>query len=231
MICPSCGFEQPTGETCSQCQTPMTPAFKEPPSSEPKKESKQPTSHSEAAKPVTELPAPPKPNVSSKAEISKPKAEVSKPHSEPPWKVEHKEHKERVLPPAPEKKPAQEKKEHASGGAHERLEQLERLIVTGTPQIEGRQILAYHGIVFAIVFIRGDLVKERLDSMTAEVISIRSSPLEGPFEKARTVALTDLKVEAAKRGANAVVGLTISQTPGIGGIWLCLVGTAVTLKE
>jgi uncharacterized protein YbjQ (UPF0145 family) len=105
------------------------------------------------------------------------------------------------------------------------------LIVTSTPQIEGRQILAYHEVVSVTVFVRGDLVKERLDSMTGEVISILSSPLEGPFEKAKMVALADLKVEAAKRGANAVVGLTMTQTPGIGGIWLCLVGTAVTLKE
>jgi uncharacterized protein YbjQ (UPF0145 family) len=224
----------------------MAPAFKEPPSSEPKqgskqeskqeskkevkKETKQPAPQVEAAKTVTEPPAPPKPSVSSKPEISEPEAEVSKSQSEPPRKVEHKERKEKALPPAPEK-PVQEKKESASGSGHERLEQLERLIVTGTPQIEGRQILAYHGIVSSTVFVRGELVKERLDSMTGEVISIRSSPLDGPFEKARTVALTDLKVEAAKRGANAVVGLAISQTPGIGGIWLYLVGTAVTLKE
>ena len=220
MICPICGFEQPGGENCSQCQTPMAPAFKESSASEPKQESKQPAPHPAAAKPVTEPPAPSKPSVSSKAE-------VSKPHSEPPRKVEQ---KEKVLPPAPEK-PAQEKKEPATGGAQERVEQLERLIVTSTPQIEGRQILAYYGIVSATVFVRGDLVKERLDHMAGEVISIRSSPLEGLFEKARIVALTDLKVEAAKRGANAVVGLTMSQTPGIGGIWLCLVGTAVTLKE
>ncbi len=219
MICPSCGFEQPGGEVCSQCQTPMVPAFKEPPSAEPK----QTAPHAAADKPVTKPPATPKPSVPSKAE-------VSKPHSQPPRKVEE---KRKVLPPAPEK-PAQEKKESATGGVHEghdRLEQLERLIVTSTPQIEGRQILAYYGIVAATVFVRGDLVKERLDNVTGEVISIRSSPLEGLFEKARTVALTDLKVEAAKRGANAVVGLTMSQTLGIGGIWLYLVGTAVTLKE
>ncbi|MCI0526957.1 MAG: heavy metal-binding domain-containing protein [Nitrospira sp.] len=217
MICPSCGFEQPAGETCSQCQTPMTPAFKESPSTEPK-QSAAPTAV--AAKPVAEPPAPPKPSVSSKAE-------VSKPHSEPPKKVEE---KEKALPPAPEKH-AQEKKEHVSGGSHDRLEQLERLIVTSTPQIEGRQILAYYGIVSTTVFVRGDLVKERLDNVTGEVISIRSTALEVPFEKAITIALTDLKVEAAKRGANAVVGLTMNQTSGIGGIWLCLVGTAVTLKE
>jgi uncharacterized protein YbjQ (UPF0145 family) len=198
----------------------MAPAFKEPPSAEPKQELKQPAPHAAEAKPVAEPPPVPKPSVA-------PKAEVSKPHSEPARKIEE---KEKVLPPAREK-PIQEKKEPSSGGAHERLERLERLIVTSTPQIEGRQILAYYGIVSATVFVRGDVVKERLDNMTGEVISIRSSPLEGPFEKARTVALTDLKVEAAKQGANAVVGLTMSQTPGIGGVWLCLVGTAVTLKE
>jgi uncharacterized protein YbjQ (UPF0145 family) len=219
----------------------MAPAFKEPPTGEPsqeskpepKKEPKQPAPHPEAIKSATEPSAPLKPSVSSKAEISKPKVEVSKSQSEPPRKVEHKEHKEhkeKVMPPVPER-PAQERKESPGVGGHGRLEQLERFIVTNTPQIEGRQILAYHGIASATVFVRGDLVKERLDGMTGEVISIHSSPLEGLFEKARVVALTDLKVDAAKRGANAVVGLTLSQTPGIGGIWLCLIGTAVTLKE
>ncbi len=214
MICPICGFEQPGGENCSQCQTRLTPAFKEAPSAEPKQTAIHPVSDKAVAEPLVAK----KPDVPSKAE-------TSNPPSEPPQKVE-----EKVPPPAPEK-PAQEKNEPAPGGVHERLEQLERLIVTSTPQIEGRQILAYHGIVSATVLIKVDLIKERFQSVTGEVVSIRSSSLEGPFEKARTVGLTDLKVEAAKRGANAVVGFTLSQTPCADGIWLCLAGTAVTLKE
>ena len=146
---------------------------------------------------------------------------------EPPQQAE----KETKTPVPGSEKPASAKKGTSQSGVQEKLEQLERLIVTTTSGLEGKLILAYHGVVAATVFVKADLLKERLENVTGEVIGIRSSPLEGPFEKARTVALTDLKVEAAKRGANAVVGLTMDQTPGIGGIWLHLVGTAVTLKE
>ena len=104
--------------------------------------------------------------------------------------------------------------------------------MTSTPGVEGRQILSYQGIVAATVLVKGDLViKQFLQGVTGDVASVRSTCLEEPYEKARMVALTDLKVEAAKKGANAVVGLTISQAQATEGVWLHLVGTAVTLKD
>jgi uncharacterized protein YbjQ (UPF0145 family) len=182
----------------------------------------------EAKTPVKERSAPPEP-VASDQKKAKPQA--SEWLSTPPYPME-----EKTKTPVPQvEKPVSTKKGQSQDGVQEKvqvkLEQLERLIVTTTSVLEGKFISAYHGIVSATVFVRGDLVKERLDNATGDVISIRSSSLDGPLEKARTVALTDLKVEAAKQGANAVVGLTMSQTPGIGGMWLYLVGTAVTLKE
>ena len=133
--------------------------------------------------------------------------------------------------PGPEK-PWPTKNRSASDGVRERLEQLEHMIVTTTPGIEGGMILAYQGIVTATVLVKGDLlIRQFLQGILGEVASIRSSSLEDPFERAKTIALTDLKVEAAKRGANAVVGLTMSQAPAMEGVWLHLVGTAVTLKE
>ncbi|MGH7273952.1 MAG: heavy metal-binding domain-containing protein, partial [Nitrospiria bacterium] len=123
-------------------------------------------------------------------------------------------------------------KQSPSDGVRERIEQLGHMIVTTTPGIEGGMILAYHGIVTATVLVKGDLlIRKFLQGILGEVASIRSSSLEEPLERAKTIALTDLKVEAAKKGANAVVGLTMSQAPVMEGVWLNLVGTAVTLKE
>jgi uncharacterized protein YbjQ (UPF0145 family) len=218
VICPSCGFEQPAGENCSQCQTPLGSAFKESPLTETSVEPKQPSPSSVSGKAVAEPSnevkrAPPKPET-----IPEPSRQAKK--------------EKETQTPAPEaEKPAPTKKGAIQSGIQERLEQLDRVIVTTTSQLEGKLILAYHGVVAATVLVKGDLLKEHLENAKGEVISMRSFSLEGAFEKARTVALTDLKVEAAKRGANAVVGLTMGQTPGIEGIWLYLVGTAVTLKE
>jgi uncharacterized protein YbjQ (UPF0145 family) len=123
-------------------------------------------------------------------------------------------------------------KQSPSEGVRVRLEQLEHMIVTTTPGIEGGIILAYHGIVTATVLVKGDLlIRQFLQGILGEVASIRSSSLEEPLERAKTIALTDLKVEAAKKGANAVVGLAMSQAPVMEGVWLNLVGTAVTLKD
>jgi uncharacterized protein YbjQ (UPF0145 family) len=142
----------------------------------------------------------------------------------PPQKVEDK-------PVAPEKEmPATAKQDPVSEGVHEKLGQLERLILTSTPGVEGRQVLAYQGVVAATVLIRGALLKEILQDTAGEVVSIRSTSLQGAFEKARMVAIADLKLEAAKKGADAIVGLAMSHIPGTGGIWLSVVGTAVTLK-
>jgi len=124
------------------------------------------------------------------------------------------------------------KKQSPSEGVRERIEQLEHMIVTTTPGIEGGIILAYHGIVTATVLVKGDLlIRQFLQGILGEVASIRSSSMEEPLERAKTIALTDLKVEAAKKGANAVVGLAMSQAPVMEGVWLNLVGTAVTLKD
>lgn len=189
MICPGCGYEQPAGDVCSQCQTPFAPAFKESPPVEEKE--------------ISSVPSPPQ----AIADTPRPKSE-KEPSSPGPETV------------PPKKEPVRE-----------RFQQLEQMVVTTTPVVEGRQILAYLGIVTATVLIKGDLFRDFLQSVTGDVVSTRLSSVEESFERARTVALTDLKVQAAKRGANAVVGLSVSQASGAGGHWIHLAGTAVTLKE
>ena len=104
--------------------------------------------------------------------------------------------------------------------AKERLEHLAHLIVTTTPAVEGWEVQAYLDIVGTSVLVRADALGVPL-----------SASMERPFEKAKKLALAELKVEAARRGADAVVGLVVSQAAAQEGIWLHFMGTAVVLKK
>jgi uncharacterized protein YbjQ (UPF0145 family) len=218
MICPSCGFEQAEGAVCLQCLTPLTPPPKESPSSERKRE----------RKPKIPKVAPVQPVQPPQEEAPGPMAVEPAPAPREPSPLEMKEAlfgvTERAVPrPVPEALPKEP--------VPEEVQPPDRMIVTTTPIVEGRPILAYHGLVMASALIRGDLVRDFFQGETREVISTRTSSIEVLFEKARAMALSDLKAETERRGGNAVVGLAVDQIRGMDGYWIHLTGTAVTLKE
>ena len=103
------------------------------------------------------------------------------------------------------------------------------MIVTTTPQIEGKTIREYKGIVFGEVISGVDFIKDFAAGLT-NFFGGRSGSYEGELIKAREEALREMEKRALSMGANAVVGVDIDyETLGQGGNMLMVTasGTAV----
>lgn len=82
------------------------------------------------------------------------------------------------------------------------------MIVTTTPQIEGRKITEYKGVVFGEVVSGVDFVRDFAAGIT-NFLGGRSSSYEDELIKAREQAMYEMQNRAAQLGANAVVGVDI----------------------
>jgi len=82
------------------------------------------------------------------------------------------------------------------------------MIITTTPQIEGKTITAYKGIVVGEVISGIDFVKDFAAGLT-NFFGGRSQSYEGELVDAREQALQEMEKRAEKLGANAVVGVDI----------------------
>lgn len=82
------------------------------------------------------------------------------------------------------------------------------MIVTTTPQIEGRKITEYKGVVFGEVVSGVDFVRDFAAGIT-NFLGGRSSSYEDELIKAREQAMYEMQNRASQLGANAVVGVDI----------------------
>lgn len=106
------------------------------------------------------------------------------------------------------------------------------MIVTTTPQIEGKEIIEYKGIVFGEVVAGVDFMKDFAAGLT-NFFGGRSGSYEGELIKAREDALKELEERARKIGANAVVGVDIDyEVLGASNNMLMVItsGTAVVIR-
>lgn len=105
------------------------------------------------------------------------------------------------------------------------------MIVTTTPAVEGRKIVAYKGIVFGEVVSGVNFIKDMFSSIT-DMIGGRSGTYEKKLQEAREKALAEMSERAAKLGADAVVGVDVDyevlgETNGM--LMVSVSGTAVKL--
>jgi uncharacterized protein YbjQ (UPF0145 family) len=105
------------------------------------------------------------------------------------------------------------------------------MIVTTTPNIEGRTIRQYHGIVTGEAILGANLFRDFFAGIR-DIVGGRSGAYEKVLHDARTTALAEMEEAAARLGADAVVGVDIDyETVGGQGSMLMVTvsGTAVTL--
>lgn len=105
------------------------------------------------------------------------------------------------------------------------------MIMTTTPNIEGRKILTYHGIVTGEAIMGANVVRDIFASIT-DIIGGRSGVYEEKLQDAREIAMQELEGRAAHLGANAVVGIDIDyEVIGQNGsmLMVSVSGTAVTI--
>ncbi len=82
------------------------------------------------------------------------------------------------------------------------------MIVTTTPGIEGRQIREYLGVVTGEVIVGANIFKD-LFAGIRDIVGGRAGAYENTLRSARREAFADLEAEAARLGADAVVGVDI----------------------
>jgi len=107
------------------------------------------------------------------------------------------------------------------------------MLITSTPQIEGRKISAYLGLVSGEAIMGADIFKD-LFAGIRNIVGGRAAAYERELRKAKEIALEEMAENARQLGANAVVGVDLDyETLGQGGNMLMVSasGTAVKWEE
>ena len=106
------------------------------------------------------------------------------------------------------------------------------MIITTTPNIEGKQITEYKGIVFGEVVTGVDFVKDLMAGLS-NFFGGRSKSYEGELVAAREQALQELEQRALECGANAVVSCKMDYEmlgANNGMMMITVSGTAVCIE-
>ena len=82
------------------------------------------------------------------------------------------------------------------------------MIVTTTPTVEGRPVREYLGIVTGEAIIGANLFRDFFAGIR-DIVGGRAGSYERVLKEAREDAIAELKAEAEKLGANAVVGVDL----------------------
>jgi uncharacterized protein YbjQ (UPF0145 family) len=105
------------------------------------------------------------------------------------------------------------------------------MLVTTTAIVEGKPVRDYLGIVTGEAVIGANVFRD-LFAGIRDVIGGRSGSYEQVFREARDAALREMEAEAAKIGANAVIGVDVDYEAGISQGTMMMVacsGTAVRI--
>ncbi len=106
------------------------------------------------------------------------------------------------------------------------------MITTTTPDIQGRNIEQYMGVISSEVIIGANIFKDILGGLR-DILGGRSGTYERVMEDAKNQALKELEAKAQRLGANAVVGIDLDfETIGSRGSMLMVSasGTAVRIS-
>ena len=106
---------------------------------------------------------------------------------------------------------------------------MQQMIITTTPNIEGRTIKEYRGVVVGEAIMGANVVRDIFASIT-DVIGGRSGAYETKLADAREVVMQELEEIAKNKDGNAVVGVDLDY--GVVGQSMLMVsvsGTAVVI--
>jgi len=106
------------------------------------------------------------------------------------------------------------------------------MLITTTPNVEGKRITNYIGLVNGEAIIGANLVKDFFAGIS-DVVGGRSGAYEQGLREAKSIALKDMMDQAQRLGANAIIGVDLDfQTIGTNGSMLMVSanGTAVVME-
>ena len=105
------------------------------------------------------------------------------------------------------------------------------MLVTTTPIIEGKRIIHYYGIVSGETIIGANVFRDFLAGIR-DFVGGRSGAYEEVLRQAKETAIKEMEEQAARLGANAVIGVDLDyETVGGSGSMLMVTatGTAVVI--
>jgi len=105
------------------------------------------------------------------------------------------------------------------------------MIMTTTPQIEGRSIKEYLGVVTGEAILGANIFRDFFAGIT-DIVGGRSAAYEQELSRARDIALQETTERATQLGADAVVGIDLDYEVIRDGMMMVSVsGTAVKLGK
>ena len=105
------------------------------------------------------------------------------------------------------------------------------MLITTTPNIEGRTIREYKGMVNGEAILGANVFKDFFAGIR-DIVGGRSGSYEGELQRAREIAIEEMTEYAQRLGANAVIGVDVDyETVGEKGSMLMVAasGTAVVI--
>lgn len=106
------------------------------------------------------------------------------------------------------------------------------MIITTTPNIEGKRIKKYLGVITGEAIMGANLFKDIFASIR-DIVGGRSAAYEKELRQAREIALEEIEEAALNLGANAVVAVDIDYEvlgEKSGMLMVSVSGTAVTVE-
>ena len=106
------------------------------------------------------------------------------------------------------------------------------MLVTTTPSVEGKRITKYCGVVTGEAILGANIIRDFFAGVR-DIVGGRAASYEKELHQARAIALQELEEEAARAGANAVVGIDLDyEVVGQGASMLMVsaTGTAVVVE-
>ena len=107
------------------------------------------------------------------------------------------------------------------------------MLTTTTPNIEGKRITKYYGIVSGETIIGANLFRDLFASVR-DIVGGRSNSYEEVLREAKNTALREMEENAMRLGANAVIGVDLDfETVGGNSSMLMVTasGTAVFVQD
>lgn len=103
------------------------------------------------------------------------------------------------------------------------------MLVTTTPIIEGKRIIHYYGIVSGETIIGANVFRDFLAGIR-DFVGGRSGAYEEVLRQAKETAIKEMEEQAARLGANAVIGVDLDyETVGGSGSMLMVTATGTAL--
>lgn len=106
------------------------------------------------------------------------------------------------------------------------------MLMSTTPTLEGRRIVAYHGVVTGEAIIGANFLKDMFAAVR-DFVGGRSGAYEKTLRSARETAFEEMAEAAGRLGANAVVGIDLDYEvlgENNGMLMVAASGTAVTVE-